>query len=311
MTSSRLGILSGVGAYVLWGLFPLHFRLLEDSGTVEIILHRYLWALPVCAVVMAVTGGLAELRALLRTPRRVALLGAAAASLALTSGVYVYAVNSGQVIEASLGYFINPLVTVALGVIVLRERLRPAQWAAVAIGALAVVVLTADYGRPPWIALTLACSFGIYGLVKNRVGGDVGAVVGLTTEVLVLFPVAMLGLFAYAAMGHGTFTADPPSQALLLASGGLAIVAPLLPFAVAARRVSLTTIGLLQYITPVLQFLCGVVLFGERMPASRWAGFGLVWVALTVLTMDGLRVRSQSTRAQEVRPSVPEPSHSR
>lgn len=310
MTPSRLGVLSGVGAYALWGLFPLHFKLLEDSGTVEIILHRYLWALPVCAAVMAVAGGLAELRAVLRTPRRVALLGSAAACLALTSGVYVYAVNSGQVIEASLGYFINPLVTVALGVIVLRERLRPAQWAAVGTGVLAVVVLTVGYGRLPWIALTLACSFGIYGLVKNRVGGDVGAVVGLTTEVLVLVPVATLGLFVYAAAGHGTFTADPPWQALLLASGGVAMVAPLLPFAAAARRVSLTTIGLLQYITPVLQFLCGVVLFGERMSASRWAGFGLVWLALVVLTADGLRARSQSRRAQEVRLSMPKATHS-
>jgi chloramphenicol-sensitive protein RarD len=300
MSSSRQGILFGLAAYFLWGLFPLYFKLLEHSGTVEIVLHRYIWALPICAAVIAATGAFAQVRAVLRSPRRVAALGVAAATLALTSGVYVYAVNSGHVIEASLGYFINPLATVALGVLVIREPLRPAQWAAVATGALAVIVLTVDYGRLPWIALSLACSFGIYGLVKKRVGGDVGALVGLTIETLVLAPVAVAGVVIYTVTGHGTFAANPPWQALLLASGGVAVVAPLLPFAAAARRVPLTTVGLLQYVTPVLQLLCGLM-FGERMPPSRWIGFGLVWVALVLLTADGLRARSQASRVPEIR----------
>lgn len=296
--SSQKGIMYGLVAYGLWGLFPLYFVLLKRSGTVEIIVHRYLWAVPVCGVVLLLLGSGAELRAVLRTPRRVALLGVAATTLALTSGVYVYAVSSGQVVEASLGYFINPLVTVALGVIVLRERLRPAQWLAVGIGGLAVVVISVAYGHPPWIALALSCSFGIYGLVKNRVGRDVGAVVGLTVEALTLAPFALLGVVLFAASGQGTFGVNPPWQALLLASGGIAIVAPLLPFAAAARRVSLTTIGLLQYVTPVLQLLCGVVLLGEHVTPARWIGFGLVWVALAVLTTDSLRSRPRPRRAE-------------
>ncbi|MEU8824631.1 EamA family transporter RarD [Streptomyces sp. NPDC048636] len=308
---SRQGIILGFSAYVIWGLFPLYFKLLEDSGTVEIVLHRYLWALPMCALVLAVTGGLAQVRPVLRTPRRVGLLGAAALSLALTSGVYIYAVNSGHVVEASLGYFINPLVTVALGVAVLRERPRRAQWWAVGICALAVAVLTVAYGRLPWIALTLAGSFGVYGLLKNRVGGDVGALVGLTVETLVLAPVAVVGVAAYAATGHGTFTVDAPWQGLLLASGGLAIVAPLLPFAAAVRRVPLITIGLLQYITPVLQLLIGVALFHESMPASRWTGFGLVWAALAVLTADGLRARARSRAARQDRHTASEEERKR
>ncbi|WP_394824888.1 EamA family transporter RarD [Pendulispora albinea] len=298
MTPSRQGILFGLLAYSIWGLFPLYFKLLARSGTIEIVLHRYLWAVPVCTLVILITRAGDQLRAVFRTPRRVATLGAAASTLALTSGVYVYAVNSGQVVEASLGYFINPLVTVALGVAVLGERLRPAQWVAVTIGVLAVGVLTIDYGRLPWIALTLSCSFGTYGLIKKRVGGDVGAVVGLTTEAIVLSPFAVLGIILYTATGHGTFTANPPRQALLLASGGVAIVAPLLPFAAAARRVSLTTLGLLQYLTPVLQLLTGVLLLGEHMPPSRWIGFGLVWTALIVLSADGLRNHARQSRAQ-------------
>jgi chloramphenicol-sensitive protein RarD len=179
---------------------------------------------------------------------------------------------------------------------------------AVATGALAVAVLTIDYGRLPWIALTLSVSFGIYGLVKKRVGDDVGALVGLTTEALVLAPVAAVVLAIYTATGHGTFTANPPWQGLLLASGGVAIVAPLLPFAAAARRVSLTTIGLLQYLTPVLQLLCGVLLLGEHVPPSRWIGFGLVWTALAVLTADGLRARSQASQTRDVHTSAARPT---
>jgi chloramphenicol-sensitive protein RarD len=288
VNTDRRGVAYGLAAYLIWGLFPLYFRLLERSSVVEILLYRYLWALPVCAAVILATRAGRQLRTALRSARLVAMLSASAGALALTSGVYIYAVNSGRVIEASLGYFINPLVTVALGVVVLRERLRPAQWAAVGTGALAVVVLTLDYGRPPWIALALAGSFGAYGLVKNRVGDRVGALVGLTTETIVLAPLAVVGLVAIELSGRGTFTTDPPWHALLLASGGIAIVAPLLPFAAAARRVSLATLGLLQYLTPVMQLVCGLLL-GERIESSRWIGFVLIWVALAILSADRLR----------------------
>jgi chloramphenicol-sensitive protein RarD len=305
-SEGRRGIAFGFSAYLLWGIFPLYFRLLDRSGAVEILLHRVLWSLVLCLVLISVGRSWTELRVVLRSGRQTAILAAAALAVALNWGVYIYAVNSGQVVEASLGYFINPLVTVALGVLVLRERLRRLQWAAVGVGVLAVLVLTVDYGHVPVIALTLACSFGTYGLLKNRVGADVGAVAGLTTETLVLAPLAAIAVTVLAINGDSTFTANPPWQAVLLASTGVITVGPLLLFASAARRVPLTTIGLLQYLTPVLQLLCGVLLLGEHMPPSRWAGFALVWSALVILTMDSLRTARQNrrTRTAETLPLV-------
>jgi chloramphenicol-sensitive protein RarD len=300
---ARRGVLYGIGAYGLWGVFPLYFRLLERSGAIEVVLHRVLWSLLVCLAVVAAVRGWVELRAALAVPRHVVTLGVGAVLLAVNWGVYIYAVNSGQVVEASLGYYINPLVTVLLGVLVLRERLRRLQWVAVGVGTLAVAVLTAAYGRPPFIALTLALSFGLYGLIKNRVGASVGALASLTTETLVLAPVAAAGLVWLEVDGQGHFTDNPPWQALLLASVGVATVVPLLFFAAAARRVPLSTIGLLQYLTPTLQLLCGVVLLGERMSPARWAGFGLVWVALVVLTAD--TVQAASRRRTETRVAEP------
>ncbi|MGW8375218.1 EamA family transporter RarD [Streptomyces sp. ODS28] len=302
MNATRQGVLYGIGAYVLWGLFPLYFRLLEGSSALEILLHRLLWTLPVCLLVVALTGALRQLRAVVGERRRMAGLAAAAGFLAVNSGTYVYAVNSGHVIEASLGYFINPLLTVALAVLVLRERLRPLQWVAVSMGVLAVLVLTVDYGRPPWIALVLAGSFASYGLIKKRVGAGVGAIVGLTAEALTLAPVAAGGLVVYAATGRGTFTVDGPVHAVLLAAGGVTVASPLLLFAASARRIPLTTIGLLQYLTPVLQLLIGVLLFHEAMPASRWGGFALIWIALALLSADGLRGRAQEGKPREPRP---------
>jgi chloramphenicol-sensitive protein RarD len=303
MNSQTRGALYGVGAYGLWGVFPLYFRLLERSGALEVVVHRVLWSLLVCLAVVAATSGWQDLRRTLVEPRRVITLGVGAVLLAVNWGVYVYAVNSGQVVEASLGYFVNPLVTVLLGVLVLRERLRPWQWGAVGIGAAAVAVLTAAYGRPPLIALTLAVSFGLYGLIKNRVGAGVGALTSLTTETVVLAPPAAGALAWLETTGNGHFTQNPPWQGLLLASVGVATVVPLLFFAASARRVPLSTLGLLQYLTPSLQLLCGVLLLGEHMPPARWAGFALVWVALVVLTVDTLRTASR--RRVEARTAEP------
>ena len=300
---ARRGVLYGIAAYGLWGVFPLYFRLLERSEALEIVLHRVLWSLLICLAVVAAVRGWAELRGALGVPRYVVTLGVGAVLLAVNWGVYIYAVNSGQVVEASLGYYINPLVTVLLGVLVLRERLRPLQWAAVGVGTLAVAVLTVAYGRPPFIALTLAVSFGLYGLIKNRVGASVGALASLTTETLVLAPVAAVGLVLLEVRGQGHFSDNAPWQALLLASVGVATVVPLLFFAAAARRVPLSTVGLLQYLTPTLQLLCGVVLLGEHMSAARWAGFALVWVALVVLTAD--TVRAASRRRTQARIAEP------
>ncbi len=304
-SESRRGVLYGIAAYGLWGVFPLYFLLLERSGAVEVVAHRVLWSLVLCLAIVAAVRGWAELRAALAVPRQVAALGVGAVFLAVNWGVYIYAVNSGQVIEASLGYYINPLVTVLLGVVVLRERLRRAQWVAVGVGAAAVVVLTAAYGRPPLIALTLALSFGLYGLIKNRVGANVGALTSLTTETLVLAPAAAALLVWLELTGRGHFAENPPWQALLLASVGVVTVVPLLFFAAAARRVPLSTVGLLQYLTPTLQLLCGVLLLGEGMSAARWAGFGLVWVALVVLTVDSVRSASRRRVAARVAEPVP------
>src|SRR3954451_6066556 len=213
-SDARRGVLYGIGAYGLWGVFPLYFRLLERSGAVEVVLPRVLWSLLVCLAVVAAVRGWTELRAVLAVPRHVVTLGIGAVLLAVNWGVYIYAVNSGQVVEASLGYYINPLVTVLLGVLVLRERLRRFQWVAVGVGALAVAVLTAAYGRPPLIALTLAVSFGLYGLIKNRVGASVGALASLTTETIVLAPLAAALLAWIELHGEGRFTLDAPWQAL-------------------------------------------------------------------------------------------------
>jgi chloramphenicol-sensitive protein RarD len=293
----RRGTTYGLLAYTLWGTFPLFFRLLDRSGPVEIVAHRVFWSLVVCFGIVAATRGFRDVVAALADRRQAGLLTAAAGLIAVNWGVYIYAVNSGQVVEASLGYFINPLVTVLLGVLVLRERLRPLQWAAVGTGGLAVGVLTFAYGRVPVIALTLAASFGLYGLMKKQVGGRVGALAGLTTETLLLGPIAAGLVLWLQVTGQGHLTADPPWHGLLLASAGVVTVVPLLLFAAATRRVPLSTLGLLQYLTPVLQLLCGVLLLGERMAPSRWMGFGVVWLALAMLTADGLRSSRQRSRA--------------
>lgn len=298
----RRGTLFGAAAYLLWGVFPLYFPLLRPSPPVEILVHRIVWTLLVCVVILTVLRGWGPVRAVARSPRQLLGLAAAAVFIAVNWGVYIYGVNSGQVVETSLGYFVNPIVTVLLGVLVLHERLRSLQWVAIGIGTLAVVVLAVDYGRPPWIALTLAFSFGAYGLLKNRLGRGVGALTSLSVEAALLAPFAVAGIVWFEATGRGTFTQDAPGHAVLLVVTGLVTAIPLLFFAAAARRVPLTTIGLLQYLAPVLQFAIGVVLLSEPMPASRWFGFALVWLALVVLTVDLLQ--NQRTRSRVARAAV-------
>jgi len=298
------GTLQGAAAYALWGVFPLYFHLLLPAGAVEIVLHRVVWSLAVCLLLVAVLRDTGWVRTLLRAPRSLLALAVAATVIAVNWGVYVYAVNSGHVVEAALGYFVNPLVTVLAGVVVLHERLRRLQWAAVALGLVAVVVLTLDYGRPPWIALVLAVSFATYGLMKNKVGVGLGALASLTSETVLLAPFAVAGLVWLGLSGSGTFTQQPPGHALLLVSTGLATAGPLLLFAAAARRVPLTTIGLLQFMTPVLQLLCGVLLLGEDVPPSRWVGFGIVWLALVLLSVDSVRTARRRSRARLEAPAL-------
>ncbi len=285
----RRGTAYGAIAYALWGAFPLYFHLLAPAGAWEILAHRILWALLFCVAVLVVRREFAWCRSVFGNPRMLGSVTLAGLLIATNWVIYVAAVVAHHVTEASLGYFLNPIVTVAIGVVVLRERLRSLQWLAVAIGLTAGVYLTIDFGRPPWIALSLAFSFALYGLMKKRMGTTLGALHSLTAETAVLAPVAIVVLVWLATRGETTFTLDPPSHPLLLASAGVVTAAPLLLFGAAARRVPLVTIGLLQFITPVLQLICGVLLLGETMRPSRWVGFGIVWIALLVLTFDSIR----------------------
>jgi chloramphenicol-sensitive protein RarD len=270
-----------VGAYLLWGLFPLYWPLLEPAGALEILGHRIVWSLALLALVVAVTGGFRWLREL--GARRLRLLGLAAVLISVNWCTFIYGVNSGHVVETSLGYFMNPLVTVGLAVVVLGETLRPLQRVAVAIAGVAVLGLTLDYGRPPWIALTLACTFALYGLVKKQ--ADAGGVRSLAVETAILAPVALGYL---AVLGGGTALTEGPGHLALLVGSGVTTAVPLVLFGVAATRIPLSTVGLLQYLAPTMQFLIGVLVFAEPMPATRLAGFALVWVALLVFTYDAL-----------------------
>ncbi|HEX7462943.1 MAG TPA: EamA family transporter RarD [Dermatophilaceae bacterium] len=285
----RRGTAYGAGAYAMWGAFPLYFHLLAPSGAWEILAHRILWTLLFCGAVLALRREFAWGRSMLANPRLVGGVTLAGLLIAINWIIYVTAVVAHHVTEASLGYFLNPIVTVAIGVVVLREKLRSLQWLAVAIGLAAGVYLTVDFGRPPWIALSLAFSFALYGLMKKRLGTSLGAFQSLTSETAVLAPIAVALLVWLGTRGETTFTVDSPSHPLLLASAGVVTAAPLLLFAAAARRVPLVTIGLLQFITPVLQLMCGVLLLGETMRPSRWIGFAIVWIALLVLTFDSIR----------------------
>ena len=284
---TRRGLLVGATAYGLWGAFPLYWPLLEPGGAVEILAHRIVWSLITMGVLVVVMRRRAQLLMILRTPRTFRLLLLAALVISFNWGTYIYGVNSGRVVETSLGYFINPLVTVLMGVLILGERLRPLQWVALGVGGLACAVLTWDYGRPPYVALVLAFSFGTYGLAKKTAGA--GAVESLTFETAVLMPVALGYLLWLGAVGDGHFTTDGVGHALLLTTAGIVTAIPLICFGFAATRVSLTSLGLLQYLAPILQFVLGLLVFDEEMPVGRWIGFALVWVALSIITFELIR----------------------
>jgi chloramphenicol-sensitive protein RarD len=294
----RLGVASGLAAYALWGLFPLYFPLLKPAGGLEIVAHRVLWSLVFVSVLITVVRRWSLVRAAGTDRRTVLILAGAAVLISGNWLVFVYGVNSGHVVETSLGYFINPLVSVLLGVVVFAERLRPLQWTAVGLAAVAVGVLTVDYGRPPWIALSLALTFGLYGLMKKLV--RVEAAPGLFLETAIVAGPAAVALALIHGHGEGTFGNAGLGHALLLISSGIATAVPLLLFAAAARRVPLSTVGLLQYLTPLMQLAIGVFVYDEPMPPARLAGFAIVWAALVVFTVDMLRhARAGSPRPEQ------------
>lgn len=289
----------GIAAYGLWGAFPLYFPLLKPASALEILAHRILWSLVAVGLVLVLVPALRGGR-----PSRASLvrLMVAGAAVSVNWGTYIWAVNHHHTQETSLGYFINPLVTVTLGVVLLRERLRPVQWIAVALGAVAVGVITLDYGRLPWIALTLAASFGTYGLLKKQV--TVTAPVGLCVETATVALPALATIAVIGAQGHATFASHTTWHTLAMMSSGIATIVPLLLFAGAAKRLPLVTLGLLQYLAPVLQLLVGTFIQHEPLPPSRLVGFVLVWVALAVLTVDGWRNRLRTVTAEQA-PDVP------
>jgi chloramphenicol-sensitive protein RarD len=295
VNDERRGFLLGVAAYGMWGLFPIYWPLLEPAGAIEILAHRVCWSLVTMLVLTFALRRTTQLRAILRSPRLLVLLTVASVVIGLNWGGFIYGVNNHRVVEVSLGYFINPLVTVLLGVIVLKERLRPLQWAAIGIATLAVVGLTVDYGHPPWVAFLLAGSFGTYGLAKKK--ANVEAVESLTFETLVLAPIAFGYLIWLWVDGSANFGAHGVPHALLLTTTGLVTALPLICFGAAAIRVSMTTIGLLQYLAPTIQFALGLLVFHEQMTPMKWLGFALVWLALVIFTTEALRHRGRQLRA--------------
>jgi chloramphenicol-sensitive protein RarD len=290
---TRRGLVFGASAYLLWGLFPLYWPLLEPASTLEMLAQRMVWSLVVMAILLRVSGGLSGVRAVFADRRQRLFLIAAAVVVTINWGTYIYGVNTHHVVETSLGYFINPLFTILLGVLVLGERLRPMQWVAVVIGFVAVLVIAVDYGHPPWIALILATSFGLYGFFKKQAA--VGAVDSMAVETSVLFVPALVTLIVINAHGDLAFGRHGTANTLLLAGTGVVTIVPLLLFAASTRRLPLSTVGLLQYLAPVLQFAVGVGIRHESLPAAELVGFVLVWVALIVLTVDGVRSQRRST----------------
>jgi chloramphenicol-sensitive protein RarD len=285
----RLGTIYGFLTYATWGILPLYFHALEPAQAVEILAHRIVWSLVFCLMLVVLKRDTAWVPIILRHPRRFMLLTLAAFLLAINWGVYIYAVISGNVVESSLGYFINPLILVLMGVFILHERLRRLQWWAVGLGTIAVLIISLNYGRLPWIALSLALSFATYGFIKKQVGANIGALPSMTIETVVLAPFATGAIVWIERSGNGTFTTEGTAHTLMLLSTGIVTAVPLILFAAAARRIPLATMGLLQFFAPVLQFICAVLVLGEIVPASRWIGFGVVWVALVILTVDTIR----------------------
>lgn len=292
------GVLFGIGAYGLWGLLPLYFFVLQPASAVEIVANRVVWSLLFCTLLITVTRTWRVLGAAFRNRSVLLTLAIAAGLIAVNWLTYTYGVTTGQAVEASLGYFINPLVSVLLGVFVLKETLRPLQWAAVGIGFIAVIVLTFSYGKLPWIALTLAVSFGLYGFVKKRVGPRVDAITSLTVETIVLAPLAAATMIFLAVSGSASLASNGAGHFWLLVSSGVITAVPLLFFGASARRLPMTTIGLLQYFAPVLQFVVALAVFQEAMTLDRWIGFGVVWLALLVLTVDMLAVARKNSVAK-------------
>ncbi|MEY4390968.1 MAG: hypothetical protein RLZZ400_711 [Actinomycetota bacterium] len=289
------GLSLGFTAYFIWGSFPVIISLLSFATPWEIVVWRIIFGLAAGLVFIAIARSGRQFLNAFKSKRIMLWILLSSISVMINWTVYVYAVANHHVVESSLGYFINPLITILIAVVALREKLRPLQWVAVGFGAVAVGILTFDYGRLPWIALALASSFGIYGLAKNKMGDLVTPLHSYTIETVLLTPVALLMLLSVGINGPITFVTQGWLAATGLAIYGVMTAVPLILFGVAAKNLPLSWIGLMQYLTPILQFSLGVLYFKEDMPLARWYGFGLVWCALVILSVDMLRrVRKNS-----------------
>jgi chloramphenicol-sensitive protein RarD len=283
------GIGYGLSAYLIWGSFPLVIAMLSFADPFEIVVWRVIFGFAFGLAVILLTRKFSEYLSVFKQPKQLLWISLAAVVIYINWQVYVYAVADNHVLEASLGYFINPLVTIALATIFLKEKLNVLQWVAVGLGGVAVLILTFNYGQPPVIALTLALSFGIYGLAKNRLGGKVSALNSFTVETTLLLPLGIVQLVVLAGMMQIQFGYAGLVPSLGLAAYGVLTAIPLLLFGAAAKRVPLSYIGFMQYLTPTMQFLLGLLVFQEPMPAARWLGFAMVWFALSILSFDALR----------------------
>jgi len=294
------GLVYAVSAYVLWGILPIYFLALAPASAWEIVAWRIVFSLGFCAIALTVTRTWKTFGRLLADKRVLFTMGLAGVLIYVNWQTYVLATVSGHVVEAALGYFINPIVTVFLGVVVQRERLRIAQWVAVGVSIVAVVVLAVGYGSMPWIALILAFSFGLYGLIKKRVGNRVDALSGLTLETMWLTPVAVVQLIVVGVTAGLTIGTDGPWHTVLLVGAGVITAVPLLFFAAASRRLPLVYMGFIQYFAPFIQFIVGVAVLHEAMPPERWLGFAIVWLALLILSIDMIVAARQGKRAAEL-----------
>ena len=289
MNEKAKGIGYGLSAYLIWGSFPLVIAMLSFADPFEIVVWRVIFGFAFGLAVILISRKFSEYLAVFKQPKQLLWISLAAVVIYINWQVYVYAVADNHVLEASLGYFINPLVTIALATIFLKEKLNVLQWIAVGLGGVAVLILPFNYGQPPVIALTLALSFGIYGLAKNRLGGKVSALNSFTVETTLLLPLGIIQLVVLAGMMQIQFGYAGLGPSLGLAAYGVLTAIPLLLFGAAAKRVPLSYIGFMQYLTPTLQFLLGLLVFQEPMPAARWLGFAMVWFALSILSFDALR----------------------
>jgi chloramphenicol-sensitive protein RarD len=286
LSKNKLGLLFGVSAYSLWGAFPLYWPLLEPASPLEIVSHRAVWTLVFCFIVLAATKALKSTLVTLKRPTVAVKLFLSSLLISINWLVYIWATNNEHVVEASLGYYINPLIIIGFGVIFLKEKMRPLQWAAVSIATFGVLVLTFDYGRLPWIALALAVSWGSYGLIKKQLG--LGALEGLAIETFISSFFYLAYLVYIGNQGTGQFGQSWGLTVLLISAGAVTAI-PLLLFNGSTNRLPFTTIGLLQYITPTLQFSIGVWVLNEDMPTARWIGFLIIWAALVALAIDLIR----------------------